>query len=317
MATKEKENEALCKEPLSNNPDIPVSYVHQFSLHATTRPVYVHRVSYVTTLKATASYSSKAPLIAYDLKPRSYTKQAVSEFVVWYTQRKHMTYAKKVTEDRIKGWGRPENNLRLSPSDVLVCYYVIFNDLFFAALLTAQRGGFACKIQLIERGSEEETKFGLQNALGKCDVQFNPATNLCVCTIYIVNRLGDRSLQSRNEAYQNMLGTLAHEMLHAMFFRCVLLEEGHEKIPSHCKAFQDAAYAIEQATSTSCGFEWLQLNLDLGGRWCLASDIVLEGYERPEEQEMRAMPFSLTEFEEDINQLRRLKEGKELIPKSA
>ncbi|KAB8303100.1 hypothetical protein EYC80_004552 [Monilinia laxa] len=123
-------------------------------------------------------------------------------------------------------------------------------------------------------------------------------------TIYIRDiRTGDIN-EVFTKVVIEMLGTLAHEMIHAMesMYHMYTADEENVDRAWHCTPWQEVARAIERATSGSpVGHNWLGMKLDLGREESAVSDVVLRGYKEPTALELHAMEFDVEKFRRHVD----------------
>ncbi|TGO59560.1 hypothetical protein BCON_0043g00180 [Botryotinia convoluta] len=192
-------------------------------------------------------------------------------------------------------------NFNRDPNIVLVQYTEIYNHLFF--------GGMA-KSSVVEYFADHEVKIifnlelvsdrarakkvGLNDNLGLTIGSFRGKFNHV--TIYILN---GRILHPDWYYYQviiDMLGTLAHEMIHAMQVMYTnYTGDGLGIIYApHSTNFQKAAQAIEQATRDPPeGEGWIYPEIELGRDWAVLHDILFDKYKEPTDTEIRNMGLNV------------------------
>ncbi|KAF7866827.1 hypothetical protein EAF04_005669 [Stromatinia cepivora] len=190
------------------------------------------------------------------------------------------------------------------PGMLLQDYFHFFNDVFFVGMIKdSVVADFAPdeykNIFKLEFVSDEARAIavGLGSNLGL--TSHVGSGYFMTTTIYIRDiRTGDPN-EVFHEVMIKMLGTLAHEMVHAMdnmYSKYLPVEENVNRA-WHCTSWQLAAHAIERATSQlPVGHAWLGLRLDLGREFSAADDIVLGGYKEPTARELRNMGMDAGEF---------------------
>ncbi|KAJ8057879.1 hypothetical protein OCU04_013062 [Sclerotinia nivalis] len=230
------------------------------------------------------------PASPYILRPERHKLADVAEFVVQHASRRgsnltfHHIQARNSLAQYAPGPGRFDND----PREVLKSYFPIFNMAFFGGQLVdwskaPDRCAYGIKVELIDRararqlGPEAYDFVGITNTKGVGDVR--------VTTIYILDRRTGAEDEDYEAIMTHMLGSLAHEMIHAMIDMYKMDEEYVDRA-SHCTAWQLAARAIEMA---SVEFDWLNLKLDLGREDSLLVETTVWGYKFPREDELQVM----------------------------
>ncbi|TEY37129.1 hypothetical protein BOTCAL_0532g00030 [Botryotinia calthae] len=179
------------------------------------------------------------------------------------------------------------------PNIILLQFKEIYNHLFFGGMVeTSTMKGFVDdEVKIIfsleivsDRARAAEV--GLNDALG-LTTGFSCGRFQCV-TIYILDRRTQMPGWNYFEVIIEMLGTLAHEMIHAM--ELMYTKYRGEKIgiayAPHGAKFQKAAQAIEQAT----GYQgWTWPVIELGRDWSVVCDVFFYKYKEPTDTEFRNM----------------------------
>ncbi|KAF7932530.1 uncharacterized protein EAE98_003829 [Botrytis deweyae] len=188
----------------------------------------------------------------------------------------------------------PETDLTIQYTKfVLATYTRIYNQLFFGGMV---------KSSVVEESADEEIKIifelhlvsdldnGLGPNLGLAKGVFDGRINRV--TIYILDLVTLYPRRHCHEVISQMLGTLAHEMVHAMQLMYTKYPgDGLGTIYApHGTNFQKAAQAIEQATRDPSGGEgWIYPKIKLGRDWGVFGDILRENYKEPTDAEIRNM----------------------------
>ncbi|KAF7946476.1 hypothetical protein EAE96_009474 [Botrytis aclada] len=202
------------------------------------------------------------------------------------------------------------------PYIVLVQFMEIYNDIFFAGMIKSSFvGDFAhgvdeinFNLELVSDGAhpvvvELDGSWGLTD--GSFDGEFFHVT------IYIVDRRSEMPNRGYHEVIVDMLGALAHEMIHAMEFMYAKDADGQLGViyAPHGSHFQKAAQAIEQATGESPeGEGWIYPKIELDRESHVALDVVSDGYEEPTDTELQNMGLDVGKFREIFWSLRAMKD---------
>ncbi|KAF5869606.1 uncharacterized protein Bfra_010803 [Botrytis fragariae] len=190
------------------------------------------------------------------------------------------------------------NSIR-DPNTVLEHYAKIYNHLFFGGMVRSSvvEDSADDEIKIIydlELVSDDiragEVRLNLDNNLGLTKGIFDGRINRV--TIYILDVLTLHLERDYHEVVSEMLGTLAHEMIHAMQLMYTKYpgDELGVIYATHGTNFQKAAQAIEQATRNPSGGEgWIYPKIEVGRYWGVFYDIRFEKYKEPTDTEIRNM----------------------------
>ncbi|KAI9643116.1 hypothetical protein NHQ30_008851 [Ciborinia camelliae] len=236
----------------------------------------------------------KVPVI---LKYWSHAIEDISKMIVDHTARRDGFLSPG--QRRARDLALQENRVGKDPIDVLWAYFSIFNDTFFAGQIreraaTNDIDGIAIDLEVVDEAQAKEIGGGT-TFVGICYSVMDYKAKTKTHTIYI----------NENYTIDEMLGTLAHEMVHLIFKLYILDDEEYVRTSWHCTAWQAAARAIEVATSPHpAGHDWLDLNLDLGRETSAISDVVLAGYKEPTDLEIQEMGFEVPMFKQHLEHSR-------------
>ncbi|KAF7896211.1 hypothetical protein EAF00_006225 [Botryotinia globosa] len=250
------------------------------------------------------------PCDSFIMKPVSHSWADVSEMILNCVRRSqiikyHLDY------DQLLQFYQPFTSI-LDPKTILTTYKDIYNHFFFGGMVKSSvvKESADDKIKIIfdlELVSvlDRARKVGLESDNGALNLglaQGNLDGNINRVTIYILDVVAFNPVRDYHEAISQMLGTLAHEMIHAMQFM-------YTRYPSdgpgtmyatHGTNFQKAAQAIEQATRDASGGEgWIYPKIELNREWAVLCDIGYENYKEPTDTEIRNMGL-------DVEELRKL-----------
>ncbi|KAG4029538.1 hypothetical protein MFRU_015g00790 [Monilinia fructicola] len=242
-------------------------------------------------------------LSPYILKPASHSLADIFEMIVRHTDQRGREFT-------LKHWGTASRLRQVLAQDnlpaeiVLKQFFDFFNEAFFGGMIKDSIvADFAVnewknifKLELVSDDARAE-EVNLVDNLGitsHVDSGYFRTT-----TIYIRDiRTGDID-EVFAKVMIEMLGTLAHEMIHAMerMYHMYTADEENVERASHCTSWQEVARAIERATSgIPAGHNWLALKLDLGREESAVSDVVLWGYKEPTALELQVMGFDVEKF---------------------
>ncbi|THV51575.1 hypothetical protein BGAL_0106g00150 [Botrytis galanthina] len=193
---------------------------------------------------------------------------------------------------------------------VLTIYKNIYNEMFFGGMV---------KSSVVEESADDEIKIifdlelvsNLERAravnldldngsgpnLGRAEANFEHGINRV--TIYILDVVTSHPETDCHKAISQMLGTLAHEMIHAMQFMYAKHPDDGPGImyATHGTNFQKAAQAIEQATRDPSGGDgWIFPKIELGRNWAVVCDILDENFKEPTDAEIRNMGSDVEEL---------------------
>ncbi|QSZ32564.1 hypothetical protein DSL72_002142 [Monilinia vaccinii-corymbosi] len=248
------------------------------------------------------------PAAPYILKPASHTVADISEMIVRHTEERGSSFALNYRDTALR-LSQVLVQGNLPAVVVLKDYFEFFNEVFFGGMI---------KDSIVTEFADDEWKNIFKLELVSDNAQGNEVSlgdNLGITshvdsgyfrttTIYIKDiRTGDID-EVFAEVMIRMLGTLAHEMIHAMekLYHMYTEDEENVRRACHCNYWQVAARAIERATSGApLGHYWLGMELDLGREVSAVSDIVLEGYKEPTALELQEMGFDAQVFKQHVN----------------
>ncbi|TGO26539.1 hypothetical protein BPAE_0057g00150 [Botrytis paeoniae] len=207
----------------------------------------------------------------YIMKPVSHSWADVSEMIV------HCVHSSSQDIESHPIYDQMYQSIKFNPdlNIVLVQYMEIYNHVFFGGLV---------KGSVVEYFADDEVKiiFNLDlvsdHSRAK-EVWLNDNLGLTVgsfrgefnhVTIYILDGRILHPSWDYCKVISDVLGTLAHEMIHAMQFMYTKYTGDGLGIlyAPHGTNFQKAAQAIEQATRDPSGGEgWIYLKIELGRDW--------------------------------------------------
>ncbi|KAM0167780.1 hypothetical protein ACHAQE_000169 [Botrytis cinerea] len=224
----------------------------------------------------------------YIMKPVSHSWADISEMIV------HCANSKKdITSRSIYDQLCQAIYFNHDPTTILLQFKEIYNHLFFGDMIknSTMKNFVDDEVKIIfnlEIVSDRARAVGvgLNDALG-LTTGFPCGRFRCV-TIYILDRRAQMPGLSYFEVIIEMLGTLAHEMIHAMEFMYTKYrgEEIGITYAPHGANFQKAAQAIEQAT----GYQgWTWPVIELGRDWAVIQDVFFYKYKEPTDAEFRNM----------------------------
>ncbi|KAF7939667.1 hypothetical protein BELL_0671g00010 [Botrytis elliptica] len=244
------------------------------------------------------------------MKPLSHSWADVSEMILHCVRRSQNIEYHPVCDQSLQLYQSiasiqdPEAVLTIQYTKfVLATYTRIYNQLFFGGMV---------KSSVVEESADDEIKImfelhlvsddvqarelelildnGLGLNLGRAKGTFDGRINRV--TIYILDLVTLYPRRHCHEVISQMLGTLAHEMVHAMQFMYTKYPgDGLGTIYApHGTNFQKAAQAIEQATRDPLEEEgWIYPKIELGRDMGVFCDIFFENYKEPTDAEIRNM----------------------------
>ncbi|TGO40881.1 hypothetical protein BHYA_0030g00480 [Botrytis hyacinthi] len=244
------------------------------------------------------------------MKPVSHSWADVSEMILHCARRSQNIKYHPVCDQLLQFHQLITSNQ--DPKIVLTTYAKIYNLAFFGGMV---------KSSVVEESADDEIKiiFDLELVSGhararevKLDLDNGLGPNLGLAkgifdcrinrvTIYILDVVTFYPVQDYHEAISQMLGTLAHEMIHAVQFTYTKYPRDGLGIiyAAHGTNFQKAAQAIEQATSDPSGGEgWIYPKIELGRNWAVLCDIRYEKFKEPTDAEIRNMGLDVGELRE-------------------
>ncbi|TGO12985.1 hypothetical protein BTUL_0079g00460 [Botrytis tulipae] len=244
------------------------------------------------------------------MKPVSHSWADVSEMILHRVRRSQNIKYHPVC-DQLFQFYQSATSIR-DTNTVLATYTKIYNHFFFGGMV---------KSSVVEKSADDKIKiiFGLELVSGldrAREVGLNSGNGLALnlglaqgefdgkinrVTIYILDVVTFYPVRDYHEAISQMLGTLAHEMIHAMQFMYTKYPSDGPGImyATHGTNFQKAAQAIEQVTRDLLGGEgWIYPKIELGRNWAVLCDIRYANFKEPTDAEIRNMGLDVEELRE-------------------
>ncbi|ESZ91416.1 hypothetical protein SBOR_8197 [Sclerotinia borealis F-4128] len=211
------------------------------------------------------------PSEPYTLKPLSHSFEDIFEMIMHHTKLKDDATTEGCWRQAytLLSESFPLNE---DPDVVFKDFFEIFNGFFFGGMV---------KNSVVAEFADDEwknivefefvvdearaIKVGLESNLGI--TSYVDSKCFRTTTIYIRDVRTGSADDDYTEVMIGMLGTLAHEMIHAMERMYMMYTPDDEGVDraDHCTVWQGAAIAIEEATSgLPDGPDWFDLKLDLG-----------------------------------------------------